>query len=74
MRRTFEKMHKRIDEILESIINEHKERETTETGKREAAEDLVDVLLRIQKHGNLEFSLTNDNIKAVILVSILFIH
>ncbi|KAL7207603.1 hypothetical protein ACSBR1_029535 [Camellia fascicularis] len=61
-------MHKRIDQILENILNEHKERKRiTESGKGEAEEDLVDVLLGIQKHGDLQFPLTDNNIKAVIL-------
>ncbi|KAL7217805.1 hypothetical protein ACSBR2_011108 [Camellia fascicularis] len=50
IRGTLEKMHKRFDQILENIVNEHRERKRiTESGKGEE-EDLVDVLLRIQKH------------------------
>ncbi|KAL7249123.1 hypothetical protein ACSBR1_011316 [Camellia fascicularis] len=67
IRGTLEKMHKRIDQILENIVHEHRERKRiTESGKGEE-EDLVDVLLRIQKHGDLEFPSTDNNIKAVIL-------
>ncbi|KAL6999132.1 unspecific monooxygenase, partial [Sarracenia purpurea var. burkii] len=63
---TFEKIHSRADKILEAIVAEHRERTTMETGKGET-ENLVDVLLRIQKHGDLEFPLADDNIKAVIM-------
>ena len=65
-------MHQRLDRILQNIIDEHKEsKTTTETGKQEANEDLVDILLKLQKHGNFGFPLIDNNIKAIILVSIL---
>ncbi|CAK9166891.1 unnamed protein product [Ilex paraguariensis] len=70
MRPRLENIHKRIDEILENIVKEHKEKEkSTKTGEEAAEEDLVDILLKFQKHGDLEIPLTDSNIKAVILVS-----
>ncbi|KAE9456507.1 hypothetical protein C3L33_11534, partial [Rhododendron williamsianum] len=70
-RRKLEKIHEKQNQILESVVRDHRERRTTESGKGETdSEDLVDVLLRIQKQGDLEFPLTDDNIKAVLLVSI----
>ncbi|XP_031278241.1 LOW QUALITY PROTEIN: cytochrome P450 71D10-like [Pistacia vera] len=61
-----EKLHQKSDGILENILNDHKEKERTKIGEREVKEDLVDVLLRVQREGDLEFSLTDNNIKAVI--------
>ncbi|KAK4422340.1 Premnaspirodiene oxygenase [Sesamum alatum] len=75
-------MRRKLDVILDDIINEHKEnlakmaRENGDVGEGKEAtrrgngefgnEDLVDVFLRIKEAGELEFPIGNDNIKAVI--------
>lgn len=68
MKSKLEKMHHEVDRMLQNIINDHKQsKETGETGEGEAKEDLVDVLLNLQEHGDLEFPLKDSNIKAVLL-------
>jgi cytochrome P450 len=54
--------------ILDGIIQEHLERMDSGGGHDE---DLIDVLLRIQKEGGLQFPLDMDTIKSVIFVRIL---
>ncbi|XP_052206860.1 uncharacterized protein LOC127811193 [Diospyros lotus] len=68
MKPKLEKVHKEVDSILGKIINEHKVLKATRTGKEDRAdEDLVDALLGYHGRGPHEFSLTTDNIKAVIM-------
>ncbi|XVF04783.1 hypothetical protein REPUB_Repub05bG0115000 [Reevesia pubescens] len=68
MRAKLERLHHDLDGMLESIIEEHRASTANPKNSDEnVTEDLVDVLLNIQDHGDLEFPLTNDNIKAVIL-------
>ncbi|XVF03632.1 hypothetical protein REPUB_Repub05bG0009700 [Reevesia pubescens] len=67
MRAKLEKVHQDVDEILESIIEEHRASNTNQKNGDDVTDDLVDVLLNLQDHGSLEFPLTNDKIKAVIL-------
>ncbi|KAL0323922.1 UNVERIFIED_CONTAM: cytochrome [Sesamum calycinum] len=55
-------MRRKLDMILDVILEEHKLKQSGEFG----GEDIVDVLLRMQKNGELQFPITNDNIKAVI--------
>jgi len=62
-----EKIHMKMDKILEDIIHEHKENKKSASAEQE---DLVDVLLGLQKSGTLEYPITTNNIKGVILVSI----
>ncbi|XP_050206928.1 desmethyl-deoxy-podophyllotoxin synthase-like [Mercurialis annua] len=58
-------LHKKIDLVLEKIINEHRIlRAQNNTDKNK---NLVHVLLNYQEQGNLEHPLTIENIKAVIL-------
>ncbi|KAK6116879.1 hypothetical protein DH2020_049370 [Rehmannia glutinosa] len=73
---------RKLDAILDDIINEHKEnlakmageigdfgqgKDSARRGNGEFGnEDLVDVLLRIKENGELEFPIGNDNIKGVL--------
>jgi ABC-type multidrug transport system fused ATPase/permease subunit len=72
VRPRLEKMHKEADSIMQKIITDHMAKAaTTKAGEAAAAEeDLIDVLLKFHEQGDSEFSLTINNIKAVILVII----
>jgi hypothetical protein len=64
--RLAEETHRKTFELMEYAIKQHEE---GRDGAAAHGEDLVDVLLRIQKEGGLEVPLTMGVIKAVILVS-----
>ncbi|XP_017980090.1 PREDICTED: premnaspirodiene oxygenase-like [Theobroma cacao] len=67
MRPKNKKLHNKVDKILESVIQEHRATKlTTMTGESEV-DDLVQVLLDIQDHGDLEVPLSTSSIKAIIL-------
>ncbi|CAI9087719.1 OLC1v1021864C1 [Oldenlandia corymbosa var. corymbosa] len=59
--------HHKADSILETIISEHREQQAAKIDEPEATADLVDVLLKYHDGEKLDFSLTSDNIKAVLL-------
>ncbi|RYQ80416.1 hypothetical protein Ahy_Scaffold1g106845 isoform H [Arachis hypogaea] len=64
-----EKLHKKLDRILEDIVMEHQKKQRE--GRIDAEEeDLVDVLLRVQQSSSLQTKLIIANVKAVIEVSI----
>ncbi|XP_038685222.1 cytochrome P450 71D9-like [Tripterygium wilfordii] len=63
MRTRLERLHREIDKIFESLINEHKfNRSRIDSSD---ANNFLDILLNLQEHG--DFSFTIDNIKAVVL-------
>ncbi|XP_019169699.1 PREDICTED: premnaspirodiene oxygenase-like [Ipomoea nil] len=63
------KIHRQVDGLLDAIIDEHraKRRNDGTDVARNAIEDLVDVLLRVQQSGDLEVPITLNTIKATIL-------
>lgn len=65
LRSKVEKLHQELDRILEKIVRDHRDKSS------ESGEDIVDVLLELQKHGNLEHPISDNAIKATILVGIL---
>ncbi|KAK4386755.1 Premnaspirodiene oxygenase [Sesamum angolense] len=58
------KLHHKIDQVLNIIIDEHMEK--LKRGQH-GEEDLVDVLLRFKQKGSAEFLVTMDNIKGITL-------
>ncbi|XP_027079904.1 premnaspirodiene oxygenase-like [Coffea eugenioides] len=68
LKRKLLKMHDKMDEILDDVINQHKLNH--KSGKMGNAvsgeEDLIDVLLRLQESGNLQMPITDRNIKGVL--------
>ncbi|XP_027169227.1 cytochrome P450 71A3-like [Coffea eugenioides] len=66
-----EKVVKQLDEFLEGVIKEHKDRKNgkanTDDGIEGKGSDLVDILLEIQGEKSTGFTLELDSLKAIIL-------
>ena len=58
-----ERNFKDMDKFYQEVIDEH-----TDSDNKTAEEDLVDVLLQLKKDNSLSMDLTNDSIKAVLMV------
>jgi len=65
--RAAEAHHREMTRLMDGVIAEHQERRAAGAGNDE--DDLLDVLLRIQKDGGLQVSLDMGIIRAVIIVS-----
>ncbi|XP_038685609.1 premnaspirodiene oxygenase-like isoform X2 [Tripterygium wilfordii] len=65
MRTRLEKLHHEVDKILESLIHEHRVNKSRIDSAEELADDFLDVLLKLQAHGEFQFPLTANNIKAL---------
>jgi len=57
-----------MQQFIDAIIVEHRESRAPGTGEDGDDEDLLDVLLRLQKEVDSQYPLTTDNIKTVMLV------
>ncbi|KAI0516226.1 hypothetical protein KFK09_008898 [Dendrobium nobile] len=64
LRHGMERVHMEMDDVLNEIIEEH---EGKKLDGDDTNEDFVDVLLRIKRSGELDLSLTMENVKAIIL-------
>ncbi|TKY57382.1 steroid 17alpha-monooxygenase or 17alpha-hydroxyprogesterone aldolase [Spatholobus suberectus] len=68
IRSKVEKIHRGMDRILENIVRDHGDKNLdTQAVGEENGEDLVDVLLRLQKNGGLQHPLSDSVVKATIL-------
>lgn len=70
----FESIHKKIEDIMGRIVTAYSENKQLK-GKIEGSNevDLVDVLLRVQKHGGIDSHLSDETMKGV-LVSHIFVR
>ena len=70
MKTTLKRLHQKMDNILQDIIDDHKMNmiTTSITNAPSCKKDLVDVLLKLQKSSDLNFELTAKHVKAILLV------
>ena len=69
LRKRIEKVHSDTDTILENIVRSHRKENLETKAMEKTWEDLVDVLLKLQTNSDLEHPVSNNVVKATILVS-----
>lgn len=70
-RHRLERLHAAMDKILENIVRSHEDTNLETKAGEGVGEDLVDVLLKLQKDSDLEHPLSDIIVKATVLVSML---
>ncbi|XP_071739909.1 premnaspirodiene oxygenase-like [Rutidosis leptorrhynchoides] len=63
------RIHQNLDSIFNKVLDEHEKQKKKLVGVKEGVdtEDMVDILFRLKDSGDLEYPISTDNIKAVIL-------
>ncbi|XP_076938755.1 cytochrome P450 93A2-like [Bidens hawaiensis] len=74
IRKKLESIHRRYDDLIEAIIIEHEEARNQQEIMGSQGKDLLSILLDVAKDENMEIELTKENIKALILVTILTLN
>ncbi|XP_078176638.1 desmethyl-deoxy-podophyllotoxin synthase-like [Carex rostrata] len=71
MRRRVARLHRKLDLVLEQIVQEHlknrQQQKNSKRGEEEIEYDFVNALIDIKERGDLEIPITMENIKALIL-------
>ena len=67
IRTRVEKIHQGMDRVLQNIVRDHRDK-TLGTFGEEDRKNIVDVLLRLQKNGDLEHPLSDTVVKATLMV------
>ncbi|KMZ73185.1 Premnaspirodiene oxygenase [Zostera marina] len=62
-----EKTHKTIDNILNTIIDEHLGKKNNDNSMEDGEEDFLDILLKLQKENQFGFEFSINDLKAVLL-------
>nr|XP_007142403.1 hypothetical protein PHAVU_008G277500g [Phaseolus vulgaris]ESW14397.1 hypothetical protein PHAVU_008G277500g [Phaseolus vulgaris] len=62
-----EKIHQGMDKVLQNIVRDHRDKTLDTLAFGKDREDIVDVLLRLQKNGDLEHPLSDNVVKATLL-------
>ncbi|KAJ0025608.1 hypothetical protein Pint_08300 [Pistacia integerrima] len=70
MKRRLENNFKELDLFFQEIIQDHSDSKVPKNGQQ----DIIDVLLRIQKDGGLKVDVTWDHIKAILMVIYIFLN